>query len=285
MTDDSVPMAPVARGSWRWRGAAWVATLAGVMALAYVIAHWGWHWLLPRPPAAVPGETPDRWAPAILASPLFGRAGASAAAPAATTDEPATLQGDTRLLGVFAASDGTGHALFRLGARGSVLVRSGEQIASDVTLVEVRPDGVRIRDHGEIRSLGLRAQAAAPRTSAVRGAPSLSCATPPGYKGPVYRLNAELLTGIATRPDGWRALLTPVAGGLAVREGSAAASMLGLKPGDRVAQANGIALAGIDDIMVAFVKPLVASEPVHVAGIRDGKPAAWLFLNAGACPG
>ena len=61
--------------------------------------------------------------------------------------------------------------------------------------------------------------------------------------------------------------------------------MLGLKPGDRVAQANGIALAGIDDILVAFVKPLIASQPVHVAGIRDGKPAAWLFLNAGACPG
>ena len=65
-----------------------------------------------------------------------------------------------------------------------------------------------------------------------------------------------------------------VADGLAVREGSPLASMLGLKPGDRVAQANGIALAGIDDILVAFVKPLIASQPVHVAGIRDGKPAA-----------
>ena len=49
------------------------------------------------------------------------------------------------------ASDGTGHALFRLGERGPVLVRSGEEIARDVTLVEVRPDGVRIRDHGEMR--------------------------------------------------------------------------------------------------------------------------------------
>ena len=75
-----------------------------------------------------------------------------------------------------------------------------------------------------------------------------------------------------------------MAGGLAVRDGSALASMLGMKAGDRMAQANGIALAGIDDILVAFVKPLVASQPVHVAGIRDGKPAAWLFLNAGACP-
>jgi hypothetical protein len=154
-----------------------------------------------------------------------------------------------------------------------------------VTLMEVRPDGVRIRDHGEMRTLGLRANAAPPKAAGGRGPPRLACAAPPGYSGPVYRLNAELLTGIAARPDGWRALLAPVAGGLAVREGSALAAMLGLKPGDRVAQANGIALAGIDDILVAFVKPLIASQPVHVAGIRDGKPAAWLFLNAGACPG
>jgi S1-C subfamily serine protease len=70
-----------------------------------------------------------------------------------------------------------------------------------------------------------------------------------------------------------------------VRDGSAFAAMLGMKAGDRVTQANGIALTGIDDVLVAFVKPLVASQPVRVAGVRDGKPAAWLFLNAGACPG
>jgi hypothetical protein len=189
------------------------------------------------------------------------------------------------LLGVFAGRDGTGHALFRIAERGPVLVRAGEEIARDVTLEEVRPDGVRIRDHGEMRTLGLRTMAVPPKAAAGRGATSLACAAPPGYSGPVYRLNAELLTGIAARPEGWRDLLTPAAGGLAVREGSALASMLGLKPGDRVAQANGIALAGIDDILVAFVKPLIASQPVHVAGTRDGKPAAWLFLNAGACPG
>jgi hypothetical protein len=66
---------------------------------------------------------------------------------------------------------------------------------------------------------------------------------------------------------------------------AAAASMLGMKPGDSLAQANGFALRGIDDILVAFVKPLIASQQVLVAGVRDGKPAAWLFVNAGACPG
>ncbi len=285
MTGVTAPLAPVARPSWWWRGAAWIATSAGVAVLAYVIAHWGWHWFLPHAPIAMTSEVPERWAPAILASPLFGSPAPSAAASAAASSEPATLQGDTRLLGVFAGKDGSGHALFRIAARGPVLVRAGEEIASDVTLVEVRPDGVRIRDHGEMRTLGLRPTTALPKAAAGRSAPSLACAAPPGFRGPVYRLNAELLTGIAARPDGWRALLVPVADGLAVREGSALTAMLGLKPGDRVAQANGIALAGIDDILVAFVKPLIASQPVHVAGIRDGQPAAWLFLNAGACPG
>jgi len=275
-------MALAARPSWRWRVAAWVATSAGVLVLAYVIAHWGWHWLRPPSTPAPVAVTPERWAPVIVAAPLFGRTAATAPAVA---NEPAMLQGDTRLLGVFAARDGTGHALFRIGDRGPVLVRSGEEIARDVTLVEVHPDGVRIRDHGEMRALGLRANATAPRAAAGRIAPGLACAAPPGYSGPVYRLNAELLTGIASRPDGWRALLMPVDGGLAVRDGSAFAPMLGMKAGDRMAHANGIALTGIDDVLVAFVKPLVASQPVHVAGIRDGKPAAWLFLNAGACPG
>ena len=70
-----------------------------------------------------------------------------------------------------------------------------------------------------------------------------------------------------------------------MRENTPAASMLGMKPGDRMAQANGIALRGVEDLQTAFVNPLVASQSVHVTGLRDGKPAAWLFVNAGACPG
>ena len=275
-----------------WRIASWLATAAGVLLLGYVIALWGWRWLGPAP-AIVPAPAPlERWTPAIVAAPIFGRAGAPAAETAAST----TLQGDTKLLGVFAESGGAGYALFRLPDRGPVLVKSGAEIAGGVTLVEVRPAGVRIRDHGELRDIDLRSATSAPRTAAVattnadkttaqRGATRLACAPPTGFKGPIYRLNAELLTGVASRPESWQALLTPVPGGLAVRDGSGFASMLGMKSGDRMSQANGIALAGIDDVQVAFVKPLIASQPVRVSGIRDGKPSEWLFLNAGACPG
>ena len=111
----------------------------------------------------------------------------------------------------------------------------------------MRPDGIRIRDRGETRDLALRTNAAAAtraptvaaRAPAPARAPSTACALPAGYTGPVYRVNAELLTGIAARPDGWTSLLTPVPGGLAVREGTQAASMLGMKPGDSLVQANG----------------------------------------------
>ena len=37
-------------------------------------------------------------------------------------------------------------------------------------------------------------------------------------------------------------------------------------------QANGIALGSVDDLLVAFVKPLLANQQVRVAGTRDGKP-------------
>jgi len=53
------------------------------------------------------------------------------------------------------------------------------------------------------------------------------------------------------------------------------------------ATVNGLLTKSVDMIYAAnvIVNPLVASQPVHVAGIRDGKPAAWVFVNAGACPG
>lgn len=281
---DSTPAASMPRTAWPWRIAGWVATFAAVLALGYVIAFWGWRWQGPLPAPVAPPALPERLAPAIVAVPLFGRAQAPAPA-GAVTMAPGASPGDRRLLGVFAGADGAGQALFRLPDRGPVLVRAGEDIAKDVTLLEVRPDGIRIRDHGETRDLRLRTgTTTAPAPSSARAA-GAACVPPAGYSGPVYRVNAELLTGIAARPDGWTMLLAPVPGGLAVKDGSPAAAMLGMKSGDRMVQANGIALKGVEDILAAFVKPLVASQPVQVAGIRDGKPASWFFVNAGACPG
>ena len=154
---DSVPVGATTRLPWGWRIASWLATAAGILLLGYVIALWGWRWLGPAP-ALVPAPAPaERWTPAIVAAPIFGRAGAAAVETAA----PATLQGDTRLLGVFAESGGAGYALFRLPDRGPILVKAGAEIAGGVTLVEVRPAGVRIRDHGELRDIELRSASTA----------------------------------------------------------------------------------------------------------------------------
>jgi len=60
--------------------------------------------------------------------------------------------------------------------------------------------------------------------------------------------------------------------------------MLGLRNGDRVETANGIALAIPDDIASTVLQPLTRSQPVWVSGTRGGKPQQWLYLNAGACP-
>lgn len=267
---------------WPWRAAAWMATVLAALALALALAHWGWRLFGPVSPALPPQEMPDRFAPSIVAAPLFGRADVPAAAVSS-----APLQGETRLLGVFAERNGEGYALFRLADRGPVLVRTGQDVAKDVRLEAVHNDGVRIRDHDEARDIVLRRQAvvataAAPdRARAV--AKRTACAAPPGYQGAVYKLNAELLTGIASQTDSWKALLVADNGGLSIRDNSGFSTMLGMRAGDRMTQANGIALGSVDDVLVAFVKPLLANQQVRVVGTRGGKPAEWVFVNAGAC--
>jgi hypothetical protein len=276
-----------ARAPLPWRIASWLATSCALAVLALVIVHWGWRGFGPVPVASPSPPAPERLAPAIVAAAPFGR---GATEPVSPPPAATTLQGETRLLGVLAERDGGGQALFRLGDRGPVLVGVGHSIADGVTLLAVRPDGVRIRDRGVERDLALRPAPmpvpAAPTVRAGQGSTAgrAACLAPPGFKGGVYRLNAELLTGIASRPESWSAFLTPVTGGLAIREQTGLAPLLGMKAGDRMAQANGIALAGVEDVLGAFVKPLIANQSVRVAGTRDGKPAEWLFVNAGACP-
>jgi len=273
-----------------------VAMATALALLAAVLAWWGWRVAGPRPFTVTPA-TPADPAAVILASGLWRAPGVAPAAPGMRKEEPAALAGDTRLLGVFAERGGRGYALFRLPS-GPRLVAAGQEVAQGATLVAVRPDGVTLREGGIERSVALRvdrpaaaaAQAPAPAAvnaaaaTTVRTSRSAACTPPAGFKGPVLRLNAELFQGIIAKPETWTAMLVAERGALAVRDNSGFSAMLAMRKGDRLAQANGIALTAPDDVISAVLRPLAAQQQVRVTGQRDGQPREWLLLNAGSCP-
>jgi hypothetical protein len=274
----------LAPAPWSLRIAAALATLAAIALLALVASHWLWRALAPAPVEVLSADPRDP-AATILSSGLLAAAGTPNVAPATPAAPP--LAGDTRLLGVFAEAGGRGYALFRFSDRGPRLVPAGAEIAPGTTLVAVRPDGITVRDAVGERTIALRAPPVAPAPKAEAVAPvrvAAACAIPQGFRGAVVKLNAELVQGMIGQPEALRAIVAPADGGLTVRDESGFAAMLGLKRGDRVLTANGIALATPDDVAAAVLKPLVASQPVRVTGSRDAQPREMLLLNAGACP-
>lgn len=255
-----------------------LANLLAFAALAAVFAYWGWRWFGPAPihvPAA-----PVHDATAVLSvSPPFGGGGPVSEPTVAAT----VLTGSTRLLGVLSEPDGKGRALFRLDDGSARLVAAGELVSPGTTLVAVRPDGVTIREAGGERTIALRGPAVKTAASPTRAPASASCALPAGYKGPVVRLNAELVQGLIAQPQALRTIADAQDGGLVIRDESGFAAMLGMKKGDRVAQANGIALRTPEDVILAVLRPLAASQPVRISGSRDGEIRELVVLNASVC--
>lgn len=251
-------------------------------------AYWGWQ-LLGPPPLRVASSGPANPAATIVAANLFGREGAS---PSSAVADPA-LGADTKLLGIISEAGERGYALFRL-STGAKLVAQGGEIARGATLVSIQRDGVTIRDGGGERRFLLRTSAAGGRAAAppavagtvrtASAATSATCAPPAGFRGTVVRLNAELLGGVGPESVQWRSMLAPVEGGLLVRSGDGFGAMLGLKTGDRLTQANGIALAAPDDVAAAIVRPLVANQGVRLIGARDGATQELWLANV-ACAG
>jgi hypothetical protein len=196
------------------------------------------------------------------------------------------MSGELRLLGVFAQQDGRGYALFR-SARGPLFAAAGTEIVPGVRVEAVWPGGVTLLERGARREIALRSATSADKTraaAATAGLKPAACAAPAGFAGQLIRLNAELLSGMIKAPDTWKALVQPGPGGLIVRDQSGFAGMMGLRNGDRIERANGIALAIPDDIGATVLQPLTRSQSVWVTGTRDGKAQQWLYLNAGACP-
>jgi general secretion pathway protein C len=273
------------------RAAAGLATVLAAALLALAIADGFWRLAGPAPVTVPPAPPPDSVVAVFAGAPLFGGATAAPEAGRAAPLVAASAPGDLRLLGVIAGRDGGGHALFRLADRGPVLIPAGQDVIPGVRLDAVFADRVRLTGHGETREILLRQAvplaspaATAPAASAARPAAlNAACAPPAGFKGPVYRINAELLSGMAAQPQSWKDVLGESAAGLVVREGGGFAAMLGLKPGDRLREANGIALSANGDLIAAVVRPLQGSQPVRVRGTREGAPLELLLVNASAC--
>jgi len=253
--------------------------LLALALLALVLAHWGWRWFGPGPVTIAPTALQDEFVRRIGEAHLFGTRAAIA-----PTSEPTVTSGELRLLGVFAQQEGRGYALFR-GARGALLAAAGSEVMPGVRLDAVRPGGVTLVENGIKRDIALRGAPADKRTATVvAGAKSSSCAPPSGFVGQIVRLNAELLSGMIKAPDTWKALVQPGRGGLVVRDQSGFAGMMGLRNGDAIERANGIALTIPEDVAATVLQPLTRSQSVWVSGSRDGKLQQWLYLNAGACP-
>ena len=270
------------------RFASALATFVAGCVLALVVAYWGWRLFGPAP-LHLSAPAPADPVATIIAADLFN----GHAAGRAPADAPAQgmLAGDARLVGIIAQPAQHGYALFRFPG-GAKLVAQGEQIAPGVTLVSIESFAITIRDASGEHRLPLRENAAAARTAASaprvrtasasasvpRGAArTATCAPPAGFHGNVVRINAELLGGLSGEAGPWRTLLAPAAGGLVVREEGGFGAMLGLKSGDRIAQANGIALRVPDDVTSAVIRPLIANQGVRVVGSRGGtKHELWL---------
>jgi Type II secretion system protein C len=271
----------------RWKLIAAAALVLALAVLALTLVHWGWQWFGPAPVTIATTAQDADDARRLADAHLFG----TAAAVAAPGTVAAMSLGDLRLLGIIVQHDGRGFALFRTPTRGPLLIAVGQDVASGLKLDAIRPNGVTLIDGGVRRDLQLRsglptaAPSDKPRVAAAPPGTASACAAPPGFAGPVVRLNAELLGGMMNTSDAWKALVEPGAGALIVRDQSGFASNLGLKNGDRIESANGVALAIPADIPAQVLQPLTRSQAVWLAGSRDGKAQHWLYLNAGACPG
>ena len=76
-------------------------------------------------------------------------------------------------------------------------------------------------------------------------------------------------------------MVEPTGGALVIKETAGFGQMVGLQQGDRVEQANGIALNVPDDVVGAVLRPLAANQPVWLRGKRNGQPREVWITNVG----
>jgi hypothetical protein len=268
-----------------------LAVALGAVALAAAVAYWGWYAWGPKPVHVTPAATETA---VLRAIPLFG----SASTAPARKSENIVLDGELRLLGLIAENEGQGYAVFRVG-QGVYIARVGDSVAGQATLTRIEPNAITLREpSGAERRVVLRQEHAeksggklatatdktSPAASSVTSSLGSGC-VPADFKGGVVRLNTELLQGALMQPETFYALLEAKDGSLTVRTDNGHAAMLGLRAGDVLQSANGIALTRAEDVNAAILKPLAAGQSVLLKGKRGEQARELLVVNASECHG
>lgn len=266
-----------------------LAVVLGVVALAVAVAWWVWYAVGPKSAHLAPPSI-DSPSAVLRATPLFGSATGAAEKP-----ENVVLKGELKLLGLIAENEGRGYAVFRVGT-GVYIARVGDEVAGQATLTRIEPNAIILREpSGAERRVVLRSEeksaavADKPAEKTGKAAPAVSAnnaaCVPADFKGGVVRLNTELLQGALMQPETFYALLDAKDGGLVVRADSGHAAMLGLRGGDVLLSANGIALTRVEDVSATMLKPLTAGQSVLLRGKRGNQARELLLVNASVCHG
>jgi len=140
-----------------------IATLAALALLAWVLAYWSWIWWLPRP-APRSDDLPTPPARITSAATLFGVVQRTAGA-APATGIALRLQGvvaATAAAGGPSAGGERGYAIVQLDAKKIVAVHEGEEVVPGVTLAEVHADHVILERGGLRETLAWPAKSTAP---------------------------------------------------------------------------------------------------------------------------
>ncbi|MDR2172755.1 MAG: hypothetical protein LBE32_00860 [Burkholderiales bacterium] len=264
-----------------------LAVVLATVTLVVAAVWWGWYAWGPKPVHIAP--TPVESPVAVLrAAPLFGSAPIT---PTGKTEEVLVLDGELRLLGLISEDEGQGYAVFRIG-QGVYIAQVGDDVAGQATLTRVEQNAIVLREpSGAERRVVLRSEekngksaaAMATAESAAVGKTADSACVPSHFRGSVIRLNPELLQGALMQPEMFYALLEARGGGLIVRADNGHAAMLGLRAGDVLQSANGIALTRAEDVGATILKPLTVGQSVLLKGKRGDQARELLLVNASVC--
>lgn len=257
-------------------------TLMLLVALAFQLAWWGWHFLAPTPSTQLSAATPliERG----IARNLFGEPGIGAA----TGGSSQASGSGIRLKGVFAVDGKTlSAAVINSGGR-DTSVRVGDAIDEGIKLTEVTADHIIISRNGVREKIELDRMSAAntanTASSAVSGGASAGKAPAQSTfrlnvastSRNVYSLSRSELNNVLQDPNQMNFLGNIVAGssgGVQVKDAPSGSLVqkLGLLPGDIISTINGQPVTGPGDL-ARFYGQFGSTNSIRAEIRRGGAP-------------